>query len=615
MPNPLRILCVHGVGDHHTTLSWEDDWRSAIRDAVAHWDPSRELDFQFLLYDDIFQKYPVDADTYAKAIYELGKSGVEVGVSNAVAGVEGAAESAWSHLTGWLHPSRDFSTIPDEIRWTAGMVAQWADNADLRAQTRAALTQAMNDYAPDLILAHSLGSLISYDTFSRAQDLLQDRTLFVFGSQIGNPFVRAVFGGRISALTAATGWYQLYNPNDRAFAAPIQLAADDFQRVLCEFKDGFLSHDAVQYLSHPSAITGPWRDVAAPKDFAPIARSFKAFGKATRPPQRRALLVGINDYPDPANRLDGCLNDVFRISAALQESGYDPEDIRVVFDDRATAAGITDRLHWLLDGVCPDDERFFFYSGHGAQMPIYGVANKVDRVMATLVPYDFDWTPQHALTDDQFMNFYSQLPFDSSFVSVFDCCHSGGMARAGGAKVRGITPPDDVRHRALKWEPDVEMWVARQFQPPEKRFAPDVTAAAAAAATSSAGKRPKPQRPRPAITHPLGSGMTLRQAPPQQQKSARDAMKHGGPYMPLVIEACREDQLSYEYRDGVESFGAFTFAMTKILRDARRSGKRLRFNQLASLTAQRLEFLGYEQQPSVRGPSEVVKEVIPWHRK
>jgi hypothetical protein len=92
-------------------------------------------------------------------------------------------------------------------------------------------------------------------------------------------------------------------------------------------------------------------------------------------------------------------------------------------------------------------------------------------------------------------------------------------------------------------------------------------------------------------------------------------MKHGGPYMPLVIEACREDQLSYEYRDGVESFGAFTFAMTKILRDARHTGKKLRFNQLAALTAQRLEFLGYEQQPSVRGPSEVVKEVIPWHRK
>jgi hypothetical protein len=67
--------------------------------------------------------------------------------------------------------------------------------------------------------------------------------------------------------------------------------------------------------------------------------------------------------------------------------------------------------------------------------------------------------------------------------------------------------------------------------------------------------------------------------------------------------------------DGVESFGAFSFAMTRIPRDARRQRQKLRFNQLAALTARRLEVLGYEQQPSVRGPSEAVKEVNPWHRK
>jgi metacaspase-1 len=605
MAAPLRILCVHGVGDHHTNLSWEDDWKGAVRDAVGTWNQDLELDFQFLLYDEIFEKYPVDGATYAKALFELSRSGVEVGVANAVAGVEHAAVSAWSGITGFFHPSRGLADIPDELRWTAGMVAQWADNADLRAETRDALTRAMNDYQPGLILAHSLGTLISYDTFSRDQGMLTGKSLFVFGSQIGNPFVRGVFGGRITALTAADGWYQLYNPNDRAFSAPIQVTADNFHRALCDFHDGFLSHDAVQYLSHPNAVSGPWRDVATPRDFAPIARSFKAYRAAARPPKKRALLVGINDYPDPANRLDGCLNDVFRISAALQETDFDPEDIRVVFDDRATAAAINERLHWLLDGVCPGDERVFFYSGHGTQMPSYGVGGKIDRVMASLVPYDFDWTPAHALTDDQFLDFYSQLPFESSFVSIFDCCHSGGMVRAGGAKVRGITPPDDVRHRALKWEQDLEMWVARDFKPPEKRFAP---------LAADRGRDPSKAN-RPEVTHPLGSGMTLRQAPPQQQKRAREAAGHKGPYMPLVIEACKEDQLSYEYRDGVESFGAFTFVLTKVLRDARRAKRPIKFDKLVQEAGDRLRILGFEQQPSLRGPSAVISQPIPWHRR
>jgi hypothetical protein len=54
---------------------------------------------------------------------------------------------------------------------------------------------------------------------------------------------------------------------------------------------------------------------------------------ATRTP-RRALLVGINDYPNPDDRLEGCVNDVFKISATLQQIGFDPEDIRVLFNER-----------------------------------------------------------------------------------------------------------------------------------------------------------------------------------------------------------------------------------------------------------------------------------------
>jgi len=39
-----------------------------------------------------------------------------------------------------------------------------------------------------------------------------------------------------------------------------------------------------------------------------------------------------------------------------------------------------------------------------------------------------------------------------------------------------------------------------------------------------------------------------------------------GPYLPVIIEACQEKYLSYEYRDGATSYGAFTFSMVKNLR-------------------------------------------------
>jgi len=47
-----------------------------------------------------------------------------------------------------------------------------------------------------------------------------------------------------------------------------------------------------------------------------------------------------------------------------------------------------------------------------------------------LVPWDFDWTPERAITDDDFLGYYTALPYGSRFVAIFDCCHAGGIDRA-----------------------------------------------------------------------------------------------------------------------------------------------------------------------------------------
>ena len=73
----------------------------------------------------------------------------------------------------------------------------------------------------------------------------------------------------------------------------------------------------------------------------------------------RALLVGINNYPDP-NKLSGCVNDVTDTAAFLvAKCGFAHDDIRLVTDERATAKNILDRLGWLLTGLMKGDRIFF----------------------------------------------------------------------------------------------------------------------------------------------------------------------------------------------------------------------------------------------------------------
>jgi len=411
--------------------------------------------------------------------------------------------------------------------------------------------------------------------------------------------VRDAFAGRLESLPEASCWFHLYNPNDHVLTADIRLNAGNFEGVGTQFDipNDPLNHDAAHYLAHPNTRTTVWRVLSGAKAERSMTRSLTAFRKASAKPTRRALLVGINDYPDPANRLEGCVNDVFLMSSVLQECGFDAEDIRVVLDERATADGILERMHWLLDGVQAGDERVLFYSGHGAQIPAYGASDEVDHLDECLVPYDFDWTPQRAITDKQFLGLYSQLPYDSYFAAIFDCCHSGGMAREGGRRVRGITPPDDIRHRALKWNAALQMWEERPLATPNRSL--DQDKGAAYLGSSGASYR-------------LGRAIGLRSLAQKDYDSTRRALGHHGPYLPVIIEACQENQLSYEYRHGVQSFGAFTYSLAESLRASRGQRNNPDFIALVKSVDVRLKRLKYEQTPCLLGPKTILKMPVPW---
>ena len=292
-------------------------------------------------------------------------------------------------------------------------------------------------------------------------------------------------------------------------------------------------------------------------------------------------------------------------SSVLQECGSAPNQIRVCLDERATAQGVLERLEWLVDDMVAGDERVFYFSGHGTTIPSYGERDEPDRLCETLVPWDFDWSPETAISDDQIFSLYSQLPYDSRLVLIFDCCHSGGMHRDASSHVRGISPPDDIRHREIKWDIQSQMWVDRGFTRLDKDFSKNKQDCSAFFGHSGSVTR-------------IGRASMLRGQTEEQYRAYK--RKHRktpfGPYLPLILEACAEDELASEYQHGVTSYGAFTYSITTILRTRARAsrGRGITFEKLMKETKQQLEELEFDQTPQILGPSKIMSSRVPWLR-
>lgn len=584
----LKVLGVHGLGDHRRS-TWKDDWQKAVLSAFPRRDDI-QLEFVFLTYDDIFEKVDLSFRETLQATWKLARSAV--GVTLGRRGV--------------------LADISDRLRWTAGYVVAWVEDEAFKRQSRNRVLDALVAERPNVVLAHSLGSLVTYNAFSHpdagepAVSAALSRCHYVtLGSQIGNPFVVGnLTAGRVEALPVKY-WYHLYNDEDDVFTAPIRLwDTERFRQVDTHFDiAGIADHSALEYLRHPSTVENVWRPLAEPDIGARVfgvkraKRETRAALKKVVRPSQRALLVGINNYPQEQDRLEGCVNDVFHISSVLQECGFPPDSIRVCLDERATAKGIMDRLEWLLDDPLPGDQRVFFYSGHGARIPEDGANAEPDRMIETLVPWDFDWSPERGISDDQIFSIYSQLPYNMLFAMILDCCHSGGMHRHGGPRVRGLTPPDDIRHRELKWDKRFDMWVPRKLNELNREFSSkkDVNA-------SYFGEEGTSTR--------LGRASLARVQTQRQYRRLKERAGKGpvGPYLPLIIEACQEKEFSYEYRHGVASYGAFTFSLALELR----KGKRLSFKRLVEVTSTRLKDLGYDQRPQILGPTKILNTTVPW---
>lgn len=158
----------------------------------------------------------------------------------------------------------------------------------------------------------------------------------------------------------------------------------------------------------------------------------------------KALLVGINDYPDPANVLHGCINDIDDMAAFLSTTkAFGGAKVHQLMDAAATHDAIVTALQAMVSSAGAGDHLLFHYSGHGAQMPQTDATGATTGVIDTMCPYDFDWTAAHAITSADFQQLFSVLPAGARLTWISDSCYSGGYAKMfahffGGAQVRTI---------------------------------------------------------------------------------------------------------------------------------------------------------------------------------
>jgi hypothetical protein len=149
----------------------------------------------------------------------------------------------------------------------------------------------------------------------------------------------------------------------------------------------------------------------------------------------RALLVGLNTYPDPRNNLNSCVADTLAFKAMLCDTyGFDPSYIQLLHNQDATLDNVRAGLDSLFAGAQAGDTLVFFESSHGYRYP------EGDTMVEVLCLYD------QFFKDTELSERTQALP-PNVLTVVLDACHSGGMNKL-------FFPPGSVQvARAKVWQP------------------------------------------------------------------------------------------------------------------------------------------------------------------
>jgi hypothetical protein len=252
---------------------------------------------------------------------------------------------------------------------------------------------------------------------------------------------------------------------------------------------------------------------------------------------KKALCVGINDFPGAGNDLRGCVNDANAWATLLAERfGFARPDVRVLLDAQATKRATMSALKSLLARAAAGDTLVFTVSSHGTYLADESGDETYDEAIC---PFDCD---RNLIVDDELRELFGGLAAGVSMTVIADCCHSGTITRAadagGGA--------DDRRARFLH--------------------------------PAAIGRR--------VLADPLAAAPRRATAHPQSK------MKE------LLLSGCSPTEYSYDARIGGAYHGAMTFHAIKAIAAA---NYKITWNELHARTRSLLDAARYPQHPQLEG--------------
>jgi hypothetical protein len=156
---------------------------------------------------------------------------------------------------------------------------------------------------------------------------------------------------------------------------------------------------------------------------------------------KKAVCIGINDYPGTQNDLAGCINDCNAWAGILGTMGFSVTKLQ---NSQATREGVLAALTKLVSEAKSGDAIAFTYSGHGSFV-VDMSSPKPDHKNETIYTYNGN------VFDYEIRAILDGLAAGASMTVILDSCHSGTATRIAGpnAPKARFMPPSDPEMAAL----------------------------------------------------------------------------------------------------------------------------------------------------------------------
>jgi metacaspase-1 len=134
---------------------------------------------------------------------------------------------------------------------------------------------------------------------------------------------------------------------------------------------------------------------------------------------KKAVCIGINNYPGTSNDLQGCVNDANDWCALLNDYGFETS---LLLDSQATRQNVKTALQNLVLAVKHGDVAVLTYSGHGTQSLDLG-GDEGDIYDEAIYVYD------GMIVDDDLRVIIDKIDPLATLVIISDSCFSGSVTR------------------------------------------------------------------------------------------------------------------------------------------------------------------------------------------